>query len=405
MEGTFEDVNPGEGSAKLGKLAGMVPRAIQQIFSTLERSGCVYTVKLSIMELYNEELHDMLAPDEEIVVGKDLKVKPKPKLRLFDDNTRKGMGSLTGATMSTVGGVTIAGLEEVPVRKLSEVLDLMRKAMERRQMAETKLNATSSRSHMITTVTLHLKETTDTGEDLWKIGKLNLVDLAGSERQSKTDVTSAVQAAEAEKINMSLLVLGRCLSACSSVGGSKHIPIRESVLTKMLMDIFGGNSRTTMFAAVSPSLFNFSETLSTLQYAHNAKKIKHQAKQNTVAKAAEIKELKEQVKALGRTLIEELEKAGQQKDALAAEVDTVTQERESLANALAETRAENQTLREQLAQLREEVTRLREQGPPPSVGVPTAAGPGPPAGPSAGLFGTVVQPGTLPMATGDGAGS
>jgi kinesin family protein 11 len=307
MEGAFDQAAPSEGTSKLGKFAGVIPRAIQQIFNTLERSGCVYTVKLSILELYNEELHDMLSPDEDVT--KDLGKRAKSKLRLFDDTTRKGMGTGQGGTaMSTAGGVTISGLEEVPVRRLSEVLELMKKATDRRQIAETKLNATSSRSHMITTVTLHMKETTDTGEDLWKVGKLNLVDLAGSENIMRSGAHGKNQK-EAGMINQSLLTLGRVINAL--VEGQPHVPYRESKLTRLLQDSLGGKTKTCIIATIAPTSACIEETTSTLEYAHRAKSIKNRPEVNQrMTKKHVVKEIMETNDELQRLLMAAREKSG-----------------------------------------------------------------------------------------------
>eukprot|EP01004_Peranema_trichophorum_P004254 NODE_318_length_2966_cov_42.475554_g275_i0.p1 GENE.NODE_318_length_2966_cov_42.475554_g275_i0~~NODE_318_length_2966_cov_42.475554_g275_i0.p1 ORF type:complete len:710 (+),score=156.12 NODE_318_length_2966_cov_42.475554_g275_i0:549-2678(+) len=231
-----------------------------------------------------------------------------------------------------------------------------------RTKAETGMNELSSRSHSVFTIYINQTHEPPNATDRDRASKITIVDLAGSERQSKTDVTDAKRAKEAERINMSLLILGRCLSSCSdSSAGSKHIPIRESVLTKMLSDIFGGNSKTLMFATVSPSTFNFAETLSTLQYAFNAKKIKHKAKVNNLSKQIEIKELKEQVKALGKTLIEELEKAAQQKELLDKEIMVITEEKELIASALKSSQEENELLKQQIEQLKKDMKEMKQK--------------------------------------------
>ena len=140
------------------------------------------------------------------------------------------------------------------------------------------MNADSSRSHSIFTLYLEMSEVDPSGEQRIKAGKLHLVDLAGSERQSKTEATGD-RLKEAQKINLSLSALGNVISALVD-GKSKHIPYRDSKLTRLLQDSLGGNTKTVMIAALSPANYNFDETLSTLRYASRAKNIKNKPKVN-----------------------------------------------------------------------------------------------------------------------------
>jgi kinesin family protein 11 len=147
----------------------------------------------------------------------------------------------------------------------------------KRQSASTKMNESSSRSHAIFTITVHIKECTPDGEELLKVGKLNLVDLAGSENIGRSGAENK-RAKEAGMINQSLLTLGRVINAL--VERSPHIPYRESKLTRILQDSLGGRTKTCIIAAVSPARCSIEESLSTLDYAHRAKNIRNKPEIN-----------------------------------------------------------------------------------------------------------------------------
>lgn len=138
------------------------------------------------------------------------------------------------------------------------------------------------------------------GEEHLRAGKLNLVDLAGSERQSKTGATGD-RLQEATKINLSLSALGNVISA-SVDGRSKHIPYRDSKLTRLLQDSLGGNTRTLMVACLSPADNNYEESISTLRYANRAKSIQNRPRINEDPKDALLREYQEEIKKL-RALI------------------------------------------------------------------------------------------------------
>ena len=168
-----------------------------------------------------------------------------------------------------------------------------------RKTAATAMNATSSRSHSIFTIYIETLEKTETGETL-KAGKLNLVDLAGSERSSKTNAVGATLQ-EGIKINLSLSALGNVISALVD-GKGKHIPYRDSKLTRLLEDSLGGNTKTVMIAAISPADYNYEETLTTLRYAARAKTIKNKPKINEDPKDALLKEYKNEIQQLREKL-------------------------------------------------------------------------------------------------------
>jgi len=194
--------------------AGMIPRVLFRLFHELETSNADYSVKISYVELYNEELRDLLAPELAAPSGSTQPMaqgvaKEAPILKIFDDSSKKG--------------VFIQGLEDCPVKDRADALALLTKGSQRRQIAATKFNDHSSRSHSIFTITVHVKETSSIGDDLLKVGKLNLVDLAGSENIGRSGAENK-RAREAGMINQSLLTLGRVINAL--VDKSSHVPYR-----------------------------------------------------------------------------------------------------------------------------------------------------------------------------------
>jgi kinesin family member 11 len=205
--------------------AGMIPRVLFRLFSQLDESGADYSVKVSYIELYNEELRDLLASDLAAPAGsnqpmsmgsgstRDATSNPGG-LKIFDDTSKRG--------------VLIQGLEEISVKSAPDALALLVKGSDRRQIAATKFNDHSSRSHSIFSITLHTKEVSTMGDDLLRVGKLNLVDLAGSENIGRSGAENK-RAREAGMINQSLLTLGRVINAL--VEKSSHIPYRCVLFT------------------------------------------------------------------------------------------------------------------------------------------------------------------------------
>ncbi|KAG1753481.1 P-loop containing nucleoside triphosphate hydrolase protein [Suillus lakei] len=249
--------------------AGMVPRVLFRLFHQLETSAADYSVKISFVELYNEELRDLLASELSAPAGS---TQPMGKggpadnqvgLKIFDDASKKG--------------VFIQGLEEIPVKDATDALALLTKGSHRRQIAATKFNDHSSRSHSVFSITIHIKETSTMGDDLLKVGKFNLVDLAGSENIGRSGAENK-RAREAGMINQSLLTLGRVINAL--VERSTHVPYRESKLTRLLQDSLGGRTKTYIIATISPARSNMEETLSTLDYAIRAKSIRNKPEIN-----------------------------------------------------------------------------------------------------------------------------
>eukprot|EP00040_Diaphanoeca_grandis_P037293 m.242177 g.242177 ORF g.242177 m.242177 type:complete len:1048 (-) comp33791_c2_seq1:202-3345(-) len=267
--------------------AGLIPRALQHLFEKLESgSATEYVVKVSFLEIYNEEIFDLLSDD----LSEEQK-----KLRLFEDSNRKG-------------SVIIQGLEEVMVHGKNDIYKILQKGAEKRRTAETKMNKASSRSHSVFSVTVHLKENSVEGEELLKSGKLYLVDLAGAENIGRSGAVKD-RAREAGNINTSLLTLGRVISKL--VERAAHIPYRESKLTRLLQDSLGGRTKTSIIATVSPAQINMEETQSTMEYAARAKNILNRPEVNQkVSKRMVIKHYTEEIERLKRDLLCAREKDG-----------------------------------------------------------------------------------------------
>merc|ERR1712141_342331 len=178
---------------------------------------------------------------------------------------------------------------------------LMERGWKNRSTGATLMNADSSRSHSIFTINVEMMQTSGSDGHIRK-GKLNLVDLAGSERQSKTQATGD-RLREANKINLSLSALGNVISALVD-GKTKHIPYRDSKLTRLLQDSLGGNTKTMVVACLSPADNNYDETLSTLRYANRAKNIKNKPKINEDPKDAMLREYQDEIQKL-KALLEQ----------------------------------------------------------------------------------------------------
>ena len=164
-------------------------------------------------------------------------------------------------------------------------MGILEKGSMKRQTAETMMNASSSRSHTVFTITVHIKEVTKDGDEVLRTGKLNLVDLAGSENIGRSGAQDQ-RAVEAGKINQSLLTLGRVITSLVEHAG--HVPYRESKLTRLLQDSLGGRTKTSIIATVSPAAVNYEETVSTLDYANRAKNITNRPEINQRLNKAEM---------------------------------------------------------------------------------------------------------------------
>ncbi|KAK2984015.1 hypothetical protein RJ640_024229, partial [Escallonia rubra] len=283
----------GEGEKEKNRIfhrdAGVIPRAVQQIFDTLEDLDAEYIMKVTFIELYNEEITDLLGPDES---------------KFSDDKSKKPIALLEDGK----GAVFMRGLEEEIVCSAEDIYKILEKGSARKHTAETLLNKQSNRSHSLFTITVQIKECTSEGVELIKCGKLNLVDLAGSENILRSGAREG-RAREAGEINKSLLTLGRVINAL--VEHSGHVPYRDSKLTRLLRDSLGGKTKTCIIATVSPSIHCLEESLSTLDYAYRAKNIKNRPEVNQkVIKSAVIKDLYTKIDRLKQDLHATREKNG-----------------------------------------------------------------------------------------------
>lgn len=242
------------------ELKGIIPRITEQIFQSIVESDphLEYLVKVSYMEIYLERIRDLLAPQND-------------NLQVHEEKSR---------------GVYVKNLSDYYVSNAREVYEIMRTGGSARVVSSTNMNAESSRSHSIFLITIQQRNT-DTGAQ--KTGNLYLVDLAGSEKVGKTGA-SGQTLEEAKKINKSLSALGMVINALTDAK-AKHIPYRDSKLTRILQESLGGNSRTTLIINCSPSSYNEAETLSTLRFGIRAKSIKNTARVNQELSPLELKGL------------------------------------------------------------------------------------------------------------------
>ncbi|EFA11147.1 Kinesin-like protein KIF11-B [Tribolium castaneum] len=249
---------------------GMVPRAAADIFNRLSQLGVQFNVTVSFVEIYNEEVRDLLISDT-------------CNLRIYDDPDNKG-------------ATCIKGVSEVPVKNCTELFELLMIGASDRHMASTNLNRQSSRSHTIFTIVATIRELSN-GVETIKTGKINLIDLAGSENIGRSGATE-MRAREAGTINKSLLTLAKVIKALALK--SQHIPYRESKLTRILQDSLGGKSKTSIITTFSPSPDVFEETISTLDYAHMARTVSNCPTYNitTIRRDHLTKELESEVKSL-----------------------------------------------------------------------------------------------------------
>ncbi|KAK3891209.1 hypothetical protein Pcinc_004892 [Petrolisthes cinctipes] len=261
---------------------GLIPRLCDTLFERIAAHSSQHTthkVEVSYMEIYNEKVHDLLDPKGS-----------RQTLRVREHN---------------ILGPYVDGLSLLAVSSYEEIEQLIEEGNKARTVAATNMNSESSRSHAVFTVIL-TQIITDlaSGVSGEKMSKMSLVDLAGSERAVKTGAVGE-RLKEGSNINKSLTTLGLVISklADTAVGkvrgkGDNFVPYRDSVLTWLLKDNLGGNSRTVMVATVSPAADNFEETLSTLRYADRAKRIVNHAVVNEDPNAKIIRELREEVETL-----------------------------------------------------------------------------------------------------------
>ncbi|XP_047535808.1 kinesin-like protein unc-104 isoform X8 [Vanessa atalanta] len=265
---------------------GIIPQICKDLFRRIRQTtseDLKYSVEVSYMEIYCERVRDLLNPKNK----GNLRVREHPAL-----------------------GPYVEDLSKLAVMSYQDIYDLIDEGNKARTVAATNMNETSSRSHAVFTIFFtqqrHDKTTNLVSE---KVSKISLVDLAGSERADSTGA-KGTRLKEGANINKSLTTLGKVISALAEISASKtkkskkadFIPYRDSVLTWLLRENLGGNSKTAMIAAISPADINYDETLSTLRYADRAKQIVCKAVVNEDANAKLIRELKEEILKLRELL-------------------------------------------------------------------------------------------------------
>jgi kinesin family protein 13 len=269
-----------------GPNKGIVPISCDEIFKRIKENTDAeksYEVQVSMLEIYNEKVQDLLMP---------ISKRPATGLKIRESKTI---------------GVFVEGLTKHPVTSYEEISKKMDEGYENRTIGSTLMNATSSRAHTIVTIEFR-QITLIAGKKSDKLSMINLVDLAGSERSSSTGATGD-RLKEGCNINKSLLVLGNVINvlADKALGKKKDAlpPYRDSALTRILQNALGGNSKTVMICALSPASINYEETLSTLRYADRAKKIQNKAVINESEHDKMVRLLKEENLDL-KKLIEDL---------------------------------------------------------------------------------------------------
>ncbi|KAK9500934.1 hypothetical protein O3M35_002096 [Rhynocoris fuscipes] len=312
---------------------GIIPRAFEHIFEAISVTQDVkFLVLASYLEIYNEEIRDLLGCDT------------KQKLDLKESADR---------------GVYVQDLSWHAVGSVSDCENLMSKGWSNRSVGATLMNADSSRSHSIFSICVEMMSIDKNGSEtdgLIRRGKLSLVDLAGSERQAKTGALGE-RLKEASKINLSLSALGNVISALVD-GKAKHIPYRDSKLTRLLQDSLGGNTKTLMLACLSPADNNYDETLSTLRYANRAKNICNKPHINEDPKDAMLRKYQEEIEKLKEMLTQPKMVAVVDEVLLEQEREKVRLEYEKEMAALKAQYAEMHTSK---IQVQEEFNHLKQQ--------------------------------------------
>ncbi|GAB5030231.1 kinesin-like protein kif11 [Nannochloropsis oceanica] len=290
-----------EGELSNIKNYGLLPRAIISIFEKLDASDADYTVRASYLEIYQENLEDLLAAPASVAA-------PASSSSSSSSAAAGGKGKGLRLMEDVKKGVVVLGLEEVNCTTAEATIALLQKGVNNRQTAATLCNKNSSRSHGVFTLKVVVKQTNAAGEEEIRAGQLNLVDLAGSECIGRSGAKNE-RAREAGNINQSLLTLGRCITALTE--GHPHIPYRDSKLTRLLQESLGGRAKTCIIATLSPVASNVEETLSTLEYALKAKSIKNKPELNARSTSRTlIKEYNSEIESLKSMLMATREKNG-----------------------------------------------------------------------------------------------
>lgn len=273
------------GEADSDQLQGLIPRICRNLFLKLnsdQSQQTTYRCEVSYMEIYNEKVRDLLRSKDK-GVSENLKVREHPKT-----------------------GVYVQDLSQHTVVNYDDIDELLNRGNFNRTVASTNMNEASSRSHAIFTLKFCQAKMVDNFPSE-TISKINLVDLAGSERADSTGATG-IRLKEGGNINKSLLTFINVISTLADFSNESqakkvYVPYRDSVLTWLLKDSLGGNSKTVILAAISPADVNYAETMSTLRYANRAKNIINKPTVNEDPNIKLIRELRAEIARL-RLLLE-----------------------------------------------------------------------------------------------------
>ena len=264
-----------EGIPSDSDLCGIIPRMMQLVFEIINSgsSDIEFSVKCQYYQIYNEKIQDLIDTS-------------KTDLLIREDKNK---------------GIWVGECTEKYVESEQEMIDFFNIGTNNRIVSSTKMNAISSRSHSLFSVTIYQRNVITESS---KTGKLYFVDLAGSEKMSKAGVEGNTMLKEAQNINKSIMTLGMVINALTK--GSKHIPYRDSKLTRVLQESLGGNSLTCLIINCSPNMLNQAETLSTLRFGQRAKLIKNKVVANTQQSVKELmmklKQAEEKIKNLEKIL-------------------------------------------------------------------------------------------------------
>ena len=332
---------------------GIIPLAVHDVFDSIDRSeGREFLVRVSYLEIYNEQMVDLFSADA---------VAPPTKPQMGSSGSRDLFGSSIGGGSfdrperrvsrlqikeDSERGVYVSGLKEEIVTSPTQVLELLRTGVARRHVGETNMNAESSRSHTIFRMVVESRAVDENSsgaangaQDAVLVATLNLVDLAGSERVVKTGA-EGIRMKEGANINKSLLNLGIVINKLTegAEGKGSHIPFRDSKLTRILQPALGGNSKTAIVCNVTPAAAHAEETHSTLRFAVRAKRVCNNATVNeVVSESALIKRQQREIEELRKKLGGEggvSQEVEEEINALRREMLEAENERERLANEL-----------------------------------------------------------------------
>jgi hypothetical protein len=255
---------------------GIIPRSCDELFKLLNNTEDIseYTVKCSFLEIYCENIKDLLNGTSSAMSSSILSSSIVSSSVTSSSIVSSSIVSSLRIRQNSPKGIYVQDLTEKTVISSKEILDIIQQGTNNRSIASTSLNDVSSRSHAV--ITLTISQLLNDGSQM--LSKLHLVDLAGSENVGKSEVQGC-NLVEAQMINKSLSSLGNVIYALSEKG-REHIPYRDSRLTYLLQDSLGGNSKTVLIATLSPHITSYSETLNTLKFASRAKEIKNIPKVN-----------------------------------------------------------------------------------------------------------------------------